>query len=283
MRDFTEAKDLLNNSTEIFNEIRLNYIESARLNKINIKLRIKIKHFFEDIRSSLDYTANLVFEKYCNQGISKKIYFPYIKRGENRNEFSKRIDAVFPNLKNNNSKIYNYIIECQFDETGVENNWLIDFMKMNNESKHNNFLEFERMNSRILVFSNSKSGKVLFTIGPQLETDIEENFSEKNQNLILPNGTIFKGMLTVGRGISITIENGGKIILEDGISIETPQTFNAYNPPVFTYTEETRANEAAIENIIISFGHNKAEVLGFCEKVRSSVQNIVDTISGFYI
>ena len=70
MSFFDDAKHLVSESKNAFQDIEKSYQECLNQKNISPKLLIKIKNFIENLRSALDFTAHGIFDKYGDQSKS---------------------------------------------------------------------------------------------------------------------------------------------------------------------------------------------------------------------
>lgn len=133
----TQVFALLNHANEDLNKIESEYNNALKNKTIPDSLKIDIKNFLENLRSSLDYMAHDIYEqkiepyrKVNNKQDIGNIYFPY---GENVNAFKSRIGACLPELNNIDKNLYSLIESIQSHLTN--DNWLCDFCNITNEKK----------------------------------------------------------------------------------------------------------------------------------------------------
>lgn len=141
-----EALELINESKKTLKTIREIYDKSLQEKEVKTSLLIKIKNYLENLRSSLDFTAYHLFDKYGSSTRSNpKIYFPYAWSGLNQTDFTIRnvIDNKIPGLSVNRPDIATKIESFQWF-SATENNWLPKFMDLNNENKHKRLSSQER-------------------------------------------------------------------------------------------------------------------------------------------
>lgn len=133
-----DAKFLLTDANEQLEIIKRFYQESIDQQDISPVLRLKIKHFLEDIRSSFDYTAFSIFNTYCKNNIKmkledhiKQVYFP-VKFTEKK--FNTFVSSIFPGLENSNPKIIEIFLSLQpFKGNAV---WFKNLNELVNKNKH---------------------------------------------------------------------------------------------------------------------------------------------------
>lgn len=133
-----DAKFLLTDAKEQLEITQKFYEESINQKEISPVLRLKIKHFLEDIKSSLDYTAFSIFNTYSIDHIKmqlvdhqRQVCFP-VKHTEKK--FDTFILNVFPELNNKNPKIVEILKSVQpcFNNT----TWYNDLNELVNKNKH---------------------------------------------------------------------------------------------------------------------------------------------------
>lgn len=132
---------LLHDATDLLKIIERYYDQSINDSEISIVLRLKIKHFLEDIKSALDYAAFHVFSTYCAKNVApadlknieKHIYFPVRDR---KDKFDSYIKGYFKGLLNERKDIVNLFESCQpFPNQSQWLHYLSDFV---NKNKHRN-------------------------------------------------------------------------------------------------------------------------------------------------
>lgn len=113
--------------------IEKEYESSLHAKKITESLSVDIKNFCENLRSVLDYLAHDIRDKYFASGnASKRFYFPICS---NYTEFSKCVNKWFPGLKSVAPSVWAELEKSQPYQAG--NDWLDDFIIINNKNKHN--------------------------------------------------------------------------------------------------------------------------------------------------
>lgn len=157
---FDDAKHLISESKNTFQEIEKAYQESLNQKSISPKLLIKIKNFMENLRSALDFTAHGIFNKYGDQSKSdQNIYFPYAWEGLDLNGFrsKNRIEKCIPGLNNTRPDIVAKIESYQ-QFSNASNSWLPRFMELNNENKHQRLTPQTRKEVKELKISSGNVG-----------------------------------------------------------------------------------------------------------------------------
>lgn len=102
--------------------------------------KVEVKNILENLRSSLEYTA-----QYINSSLSQKkqkLYFPY---AITEKDFLNSINRNLTNLKNENSRIYNLIESLQ--PFKCNEFWLIDLCNATNIAKHSKALDIENQST----------------------------------------------------------------------------------------------------------------------------------------
>ncbi|AVK50681.1 hypothetical protein AXY43_23160 [Clostridium sp. MF28] len=111
-----DAKVCLSVSSSMLKEIEKIYNDSLLQDSTPSTLKVTIKNFLENIRSSLEYITNYVFYTYCAKNYTetelkrKKVYFPIRK---DKNYFDKCINKDFRGLHESNPEIYQILENCQ--------------------------------------------------------------------------------------------------------------------------------------------------------------------------
>jgi len=119
-------------------KIEKEYNESLKQKTVNPNLKIEIKNYCENLRSTLDYLAREIVDAYCpNANPKNRLYFPILP---NLNAFQNKMKQSYPNLQTNCKDIYDYLLSIQPFQKD-DNKWLHFFNKLNNENKHENLVE----------------------------------------------------------------------------------------------------------------------------------------------
>ncbi|USK66314.1 hypothetical protein [Peribacillus frigoritolerans] len=133
----SEIKYLLKDAGETLVFIENSYQAALKADDVSIALKLKIKHFLEDVKSSLDYIAYYIFIEYCADNITSKLddhirnlYFP---NKEIENKFNNYITSMYPGLNANHPEIVHIFRSVQsFNEI----QWFINLNKLVNKNKH---------------------------------------------------------------------------------------------------------------------------------------------------
>lgn len=96
------------------------------------RVKVKIKNFFENCRSPLDYIANYIHETYC-LGKKQNLYFP-IRHTEKK--FKEYMKTSYFGLEKSNINLYNLLESMQ--PYHLEYTWLRDLSTLVNHNKHQN-------------------------------------------------------------------------------------------------------------------------------------------------
>lgn len=189
MEPINDANSLLDFSSTTFNLINKLYSESVYEEDLPPTLNILIKNYLENIRSSLDYIANYIFDTYCSseynpkdlESIKRSIYFPICK---NEKKFNQIINKKFKGL----SKEFVDILEKY--QPYKNNQWIKNLHEISNKSKHIELIK----NTRV------ESGKVNYLV-------------DKNNNQL----------------INVKFENCSHAIVIDGVALTNKNTMNFPN------------------------------------------------------
>ena len=160
MKSFNDAKDLLVYCRKQFPEFESAYNESLQTKQIRADLLISIKNTLENLRSTLDYTAYGLFQRY---GFSPKkrpkVYFPYAELSESAVDFCehKRIENCIPGITSARPDIVERIESYQCF-SGKNNRWLPVLMTLCNEGKHQQLTPQVRRETKELRLSSGKAG-----------------------------------------------------------------------------------------------------------------------------
>ncbi len=202
MNQFDDASQLVQYAKKHFAEIEREYHLSLSEKEARFNLLISIKNFMENLRSSLDFTAHGLFQKYGFSASTKlNIYFPYASLNQSKDDFrkSRRIDHCIPGISNRRPDIVEKIESYQHF-ANPSNRWLPIFMDLNNENKHQQLTPQTRKETKELRIS---SGGASISMGSGASISMSPGASIKLGNMIIPGGQNFdanKPPKTIGRG-----------------------------------------------------------------------------------
>ena len=157
MKRKKDIEALLKRSEAAQVEISKEYEKSLNDREISAELRIDIKDFFGNLRSTLDYIAHDIVEAYCPNANPRNIlYFPI--RSDQRN-FDIEINRSYPDLPINKHAVYTILNAIQpFASNG--NLWLSHFNKLNNENKHERLVPQTRTETKRITVTGQHGGSV---------------------------------------------------------------------------------------------------------------------------
>ena len=141
-----EIKYLLTDAGKTLDFIYKSYEESLDKPEVSIALRIKIKHFLEDVKSSLDYMGYHIFTNYCTQELSQKKYeelvgWVYFPNKKYKDPFDTYIKKYYPNLKETYPDIVDIFESVQpFTET----KWYSNLNELVNKNKYRHLTKQQR-------------------------------------------------------------------------------------------------------------------------------------------
>ncbi|MFP7225674.1 hypothetical protein SFC42_21555 [Priestia filamentosa] len=213
-----ESKFLINNSEEMLGIITDFYLQSLEQKEISIVLKLKIKHFLEDIKSSLDYAAFSVYRKYCSQYITAKpenhergVCFP-VHFSEKK--FTTFMKNIFPNLESNKPEIFELIRELQPFYSSKE--WYLTFNSLVNKNKHRYLTPQTREEETVIrTFDQHGNTHSMFTHGGITivnSENIKFDDMDWDQEKQLPIPTLNRGYEST-TWISFTFTELGKEVL----------------------------------------------------------------------
>lgn len=144
---------LLRKSDGAMSQLEEDYRKSLDAKTVSEELKIDIKNILENLRSSLDYLARDIHEKYATKS-AKRLYFPI---RHTRKEFEEAIARDFSGLEIVAPEVYSALERVQpYNEP-----WLGEFNSLNNNNKHQDLVEQTKKQSRRVTVS-SKRGEVQF-------------------------------------------------------------------------------------------------------------------------
>ena len=136
MEYFVQAQQLLDNSRQRLQTLKGAYEASVRDQCVKPDLLIEVKNFLENLRSALDYSAHGLVERY---GIPptkvRQIQFPYALESDDLTKFRQKVDRCLPGVSAARPDILARI-ELAQHFYGPGSNWLLGFMQLTNENKH---------------------------------------------------------------------------------------------------------------------------------------------------
>ena len=134
MKYFEDAVALVEYTDDQIDEIEKLYRASLEKKELDSNLLIKYKNLLENLRSSLDYCAHGLCEKYGN-GPKHDAYFPYASLDTTKEQFLKRVEKNIPGLCKNRPDLVTFLESMQhFSRKGAE--WFPQFMHLTNKNKH---------------------------------------------------------------------------------------------------------------------------------------------------
>ena len=202
MNYFEDASLLVQHAKEHLAMIEKEYRLSLSDKVIRPSLLIDIKNFMENLRSSLDFSAHRLFQKYGFSASSNpNIYFPYAWLNQSKDEFrkSRRVDNCIPGMSNRRPDIVDKIESYQHF-ANPSNRWLPVFMDLNNENKHQQLTPQFRKETKELRIS---SGGASISMGPGASISMSPGASIQLGNMVIPGGQSFdanKPPATIGSG-----------------------------------------------------------------------------------
>lgn len=151
---------LLNSSEKKLKEIQSRYNDNHH--EIDSELEITIKHFLEDLRSSLDYLADQIFAENCEPNDQIKKYFPLYTKNEHA--FKSHIGKHLPKLDKLNNTVYLKLEKMQYYNDTKHREWMKE-LRIVNEYKHEDFVEQHR-HSKEVVEVGAKGKRPIFRLEP---------------------------------------------------------------------------------------------------------------------
>lgn len=158
MQRENEINALITRARKQLQEIKSEYDKSLHEQKISDLLKVDIKNFCENLRSTLDYLAHTVRETHCpNANARTRFYFPIF---QNNQSYTSQMSNWYSGLNTAAPALYQYLESIQPYQQGFE--WLGKFNKLNNENKHGNLVEQTRHEEvkKITAHSNSSGSEV---------------------------------------------------------------------------------------------------------------------------
>lgn len=113
MNRYNDIINIIQEMEDQYANIEKSHNESLARQEINNILQVKIKNFFENARSILDYCACDIVEKYNINIPIHKIYFPILKESQSIVDFETIEVNKFYELKNYEINLHNYLESVQ--------------------------------------------------------------------------------------------------------------------------------------------------------------------------
>jgi hypothetical protein len=113
MNRYEDIEDIIKEMGNQYINIDKLHTECIEKQKVDGILKVKIKNFFENARSVLDYCACDIAEKYNIQIPINKIYFPLLYKNQNITDFETIGTNKFYELKNYEIDLHNYLESIQ--------------------------------------------------------------------------------------------------------------------------------------------------------------------------
>ena len=136
MLTLSETLNFIDYSRAELNMLKLEYSRCTDNKTITADLPVKIKNFLENLRSSLDASAKILYEKFGDRSNQPKIiHFPYAWIGATEAEFDKKVDMYLPGIKSSRPDIYQLLNSYQYYQE-EDNIWLPAFMELAFENNH---------------------------------------------------------------------------------------------------------------------------------------------------
>lgn len=154
MQRENEINALIVRARDQLREIKAEYEKSLHEQKVSDLLKVDIKNFCENLRSTLDYLAHTIRETHCPTANARtRFYFPIF---QNNQSYASQMSNWYPGLNTSAPVLYQYLETIQPYQQGFE--WLGKFNKLNNENKHGNLVEQTRHEEVKRITARSNSG-----------------------------------------------------------------------------------------------------------------------------
>lgn len=178
------------------------YKQSLSSKDIGTQLPIRIKHFLDNLRSSLDFVAREIFVNFCSKERPAKtiqVYFPILRSSATQQDFDAFMNGRFPSLRDVSTSLYGKLESYQSFKTR-DNEWLAQFNELCQENKHEQLSPQTRTEDKSVRLSDEKGRSVSWNEGVKFG----------------PSGGITfgpGGKLTIGRGGSVEFGPSGPSVL----------------------------------------------------------------------
>lgn len=235
MNYFNDASQLVGHAKHALERIGHGYRESLNEQAVKPELLIEIKNLMENLRSALDFTALGLFTAFVRSQKNPRIYFPYARLDQSREEFISAniieknipgISAVRPDIADR--------LEAYQHYSSPSNRWLPMFMDLNNENKHRQLTPQVRHEHRGLRIESEGAG------------------------------------MELGPGASVRLGTGASISFGN-VSIGGEQQFSGENPARF----HGSGKQTILIWVSFTFSSNGEEVMSFLDSAVKGTDAIV--------
>ncbi len=153
----TRQQDVMALLKEVDNQfliIKDSYNNALHKKEIPVDLKITIKNYFENAKSSLDYLAHDIAEQLSISG--DKIYFPIVGKSVDVKSFEGSVARNLPKLKEKDNLLFNYLESLQPYHSKMS--WLGDFVEIGNNNKHQQLTPQARSENPAINISHNNVG-----------------------------------------------------------------------------------------------------------------------------
>ena len=150
----------LKRAEEILPKIEVEYKNSLHKKSVSEDLKLDIQTFCGHLRSSLDYLAQEVVEKYCT-GKKSRLYFPI---SDSDASFTKNLNDNYPGLEKSCAELHAFLRSIQ-PYKNSNNLWLRHFNQINNDNKHDDLVEQTRVETKTVNVTSPSGGSVSYGPG----------------------------------------------------------------------------------------------------------------------
>lgn len=261
MNRFEQIHALLESADESLLEIERLYNSSLSSKELDPQLLVRIKNLLENLRSSLEYLAQEIFNRYCRcpRGKHISVYFPILSKTSTPQDFASFMNGRFPGLAQARPSLYSKLESYQYFHSAT-NEWLIQFNELCQQNKHEQLTPQIRKEEKRTRITDSAGRTVSWTDGVQF-----------------------------GRDGTIVLKPGGKLILGPGGSVELgPTGASVLGRPIDPRKQIPQGRpQDKIERItwvdfqFSSIGVSALPFMKTCtSRVRAMVREIQDEIEG---
>lgn len=253
MNRLEHSHALMKDSEATLSTIEGLYKQSLSSKDIGTQLPIRIKNFLDNLRSSLDFIAREIFERFCVNAVSGKtiqVYFPILRSSANQQDFDAFMNGRFPSLKDISPPLYAKLESYQVFKS-KDNDWLTQFNELCQENKHEQLSPQIRTEDKSVRLSDDKGRSVSWNEGVKF-----------------------------GPGGGITFGPGGKLTFGPGGSVE----FGPSGPSILGRRVDPNTQGLHLqpgdkfENVVwvdFKFKSNDVSVMPFLRQCLTGVKNIL--------
>ncbi len=200
---FDQAQALLRDASARLDTLEASYRASLDRKSVDLNLQVGIKGILDNLRSSLDYVARELFDRYGSGNVDAKIYFPIAAKGAKKTDFASLVGKNIPGLTQKRPDML-AILEGIQEFASPANSWLPNLATLSIENKHKNLSPQTRRETKQLRI---QSGGVSIQLGQECSISMGPGTSIKIGGMTIPGGQVIQPGSSVRRIGPGTVEN----------------------------------------------------------------------------